>query len=201
MNDEIKGKLFVVYGPSGAGKTTLVKEALKRLSADYDISAVITYTSRRPRAGEINGKDYFFISYDEFLEKRREDFFIETNEYLNNQYGSPNSILDDLENGRNLIIITDRNGAKNLSQSLRGNVILIWVEAPIKDLKGRIKKRNGENDEQVEKRLVQAKKEIEDEHTHRMYDYCIENDNFDQSLAELILAIKDELRENAYFED
>lgn len=196
MNDEIKGKLFVVYGPSGAGKTTLVREVIKRLSADFDLSQVITYTCRSPRPGEKNGKDYFFISHDEFEEKRIDGFFIDTNEYLNKHYGAPITMLEDLENGKNLIIITDQNGAKNLSQVIP-QAILIWVEAPLKELHNRLQKRN-ENEEQIAKRLEQAKKEISEEHDHRMYNYCIINGDFEQSVSDLILITKDELTSQIY---
>lgn len=195
--DETKGKLFIVYGPSGVGKSTIVREAIKRLSADYDISQVITYTCRQPRPGEVNGKDYFFISHDEFEEKRRDDFFLETNEYANKHYGSPASIIDELENGKNLILVTERLGAKNISHIIRDS-ILIWIEAPLKELKNRLQKRNSESSE-IEKRLVIAEKEIQEEHKQRMYNYCIENEDFEQALAEFILAIKDEIINESYY--
>ena len=92
------------------------KVLLKSLEKQHQLARIITYTSRAPRVNEINGKDYFFISYDDFLCKIKEGFFLETNEYNGALYGSPKSIKTDLEHGKSLIIITDHNGAKSIKQ-------------------------------------------------------------------------------------
>ena len=102
-----KGKLFVVSGPSGVGKTTIVRQAIERLSKDYDIERIVTYTSRPPREGEEPGQDYIFISSDEFKQKQQDRFFLETNEYENHSYGSPMPSTQDMELGKSFIMILD----------------------------------------------------------------------------------------------
>ena len=104
-NNQNQGKVFVISAPSGTGKTTLVKETINRLNNQYDISKVITYTTRNLRTGEINGKDYHFISHDDFLQKEKDGFFLEITKYDNQKYGSPASILTDIQLGKSFIIM------------------------------------------------------------------------------------------------
>lgn len=186
------GKLFIVYGPSGSGKTTLVTEAILKISKAFPVSHVITYTCRAPRPFEVHGKDYYFITQEEFTAKQAAGYFIDTNDYCNKPYGCPRSLLGDLKSGKNLIVILDRSGAKNISQIIK-NTILIWVAAPLKELEKRLNQRNSENQEQVARRLAQAKKEIDEEEIYRMHHHCIINDDFTLSLQQMISLITNEL--------
>jgi len=187
-----KGKLFIVSGPSGSGKTTVVNEMLNRI--DVDLTKITTYTSRGPRKGEIDGKDYHFISQDEFIKKREGGFFLEATDYTGKGYASPASFLDDLELGHSKIIITDLEGVKEIVKKVSDS-LAIWIEAPnIKALKCRMESRQGETHPQIEQRLKKAQEEMKEaKGLGRIFKYCLVNNEFERSVAELMLAIKNEL--------
>ena len=192
-NNQAKGKLFIVAAPSGAGKTTLVNEAIKRLSTEFDISKVITSTTRTPRPGEINGKDYYFMSIQKFEEKLKDGFFLETTKYNGQLYGSPSSILDDLELGKSFIVVTDLLGVKEFKK-VTPHANFFWVTAPsLEILKERLLKRKTTENDHVEKRLKLAEEEMKEAEKPRLFDFNIVNDVFDQTVAEICLLIKNEL--------
>lgn len=188
-----KGKVFVVSAPSGAGKTTVVTEVIKRLSKEIPIERVITYTTRTQRNNEVNGKDYHFLSHDEFENKRENGFFLETTEYNGKLYGSPSSIIPDLELGKSFIFITDIEGVKSISK-LFEKPTLIWINAPsIQELKERIISRGTESVQQREERLKLAEEEIKEAHKSRLFDFNVTNDDIESAIEELVLIIKKSL--------
>jgi guanylate kinase len=185
-----KGKVFVVSAPSGAGKTTVVTEVIKRVSKEIPIERVITYTTRTQRNNEVNGKDYHFLSHDEFENKRENGFFLETTEYNGKLYGSPSSIIPDLELGKSFIFITDIEGVKSISK-LFEKPTLIWINAPsIQELKERIISRGTESVHQREERLKLAEEEIKEAHKSRLFDFNVTNDNIESAIEEIVLIIK-----------
>ena len=193
MAQKEKGKLFVVSSPSGAGKTSVVNEALVRLQKKYDIDRVITYTSRPSRQDEVNGKDYFFLSREEFEQKIKSKFFLEFTEYTEHFYGSPKSILSDLELGKSRIMVIDIEGAKRIS-SIFHDAVLIWLTPPdMKTLKDRLIKRGTESESQMESRLIEAEKEMKEAPDGRLFRYTLVNDIFEKSVVEFIKVIEDEL--------
>lgn len=188
-----RGKLFVVSASSGAGKTTLVTHAIERLRDEVSLKRVTTYTTRAPRSGEVDGKDYVFINKEEFAQKKKDSFFLETSEFDGHDYGSPLSVLEELQNGTNLVAITDRNGAHAISNEV-DDAILIWIVAPdVETLKHRMKKRNENSPGQIERRLKIAISEMEEENKQRQFKYHLVNDEFERAVAELMLIIKEEL--------
>ena len=190
------GILFVIAAPSGAGKTSLIKEVTKRLEKKHEISKVPTCTTRPPRTGEVDKKDYYFLSPDEFIEKQKNGEFLETTEYNGKLYGSPLSFLDDLKLGKSFIIITDLQGVKNLSKLIKDRVS-IWIETKnIEELRRRILKRGSISEQQIEQRLKLAEEEMVEAEKSRLLDYHVVNDVFEQTVEELILLIKDKLLKN-----
>lgn len=186
------GKLFVISASSGAGKTTLINQAIARLAPSTPITRAVTYTTRAPRANEVNGKDYFFISTEEFNKKTKEGFFLETSSYDGHQYGSP-QLQSELLQGSSLILITDRAGAKEVRKKIE-NAVLIWISAPdLKILRERMISRASETHSQIERRLKIAIQEMEEENKQHFFEYHIVNDEFERALEELILVIRDEL--------
>lgn len=184
------GKIFVVSGPSAAGKTTVVEEALKRLSKDMEISRVVTYTSRPPRENEIDGKDYVFISGQEFDQKEKEGFFLETAEYAGHRYGSPIVPQEDLELGKSFLYVVELEGAKSIKKLFR-DAFFIWIEPPdMIILKARLKKRGTESQPDFEKRVARAEKEIKEAHKIRLFDYVLVNDLFERAVEEFVLLVK-----------
>lgn len=187
------GKLFVVSAPSGAGKTTLVQAILDTLGKQCHLKRAITYTTRPPREGEIDGKHYHFISIDEFKEKIEQDAFLEWSTWYDHYYGSPASMLRGLQEGHSYIAILDRPGAKDVKQSFPATV-LIWIVPPsLEVLKDRLLKR-GDDLHVVENRLKKAAIEIEQEQNEQFYDYHIINDDFNLAVGQLQRAVMKELK-------
>ncbi len=185
-----QGKIFVISAASGAGKTTVSNELLKHHQHSFDISKVVTYTSRPQRQGEIDGKDYYFLSLDEFKKLKNEGFFLETTEYAGNFYGSPASIINNLTVGKSFLIVTDRPGALRFKQLIPGTV-LIWIFVQdTETLKRRLILRNSENPEQLKKRLNLAAQETEAEKQSPMFDYHVKNDTVDQTVDQIHEIIK-----------
>lgn len=187
---EKTGRFFVISGPSGAGKTTIVNEALSRLAKDIEISRVVTYTSRPPREGEVNGRDYVFISGDEFKQKISDKFFLETVEYAGHAYGSPLPPKEEMELGKSFILIVELEGAKRAVKEIDQG-LSVWIETPgLGVLRERLEKRGTESTEQIEKRIARAEEETKEAHKIRIFDYNLVNDDFEQAVREFIMLIK-----------
>lgn len=178
------GKLFVISAPSGAGKTTLVKKVLEDLGNNYQLSRTITYTTRPPREGEIDGKHYHFISVDDFKEKIDQNFFIEWSTWYDYYYGSPVYTLKSIQEGKSFIMILDRLGAKDVLQTYP-HAILIWIAPPsLEELEKRLLAR-GDSPGVIQNRLRKAAVEIQQENDEQFYHHHIINDNFKTALSEL----------------
>jgi guanylate kinase len=192
-----KGTLFIISAPSGAGKTTLVNAVLDSLKPLYPIDRVVTYTSRSPRSGETNGVDYHFIPEGTFATLVEEDFFLEWSTAYGTYYGTPKAIKDDLDNGRNLILIPDRIGTSKIMSKFDlyiYKVITIWVEAPsLEILEERLKSRGQNTPEQLAQRLSLATQEMRDEVKSPLYTYKIINNIFNISLEKLRNLIENEI--------
>jgi len=187
---EKSGKIFVVSGPSGVGKTSLVENAISRLSKEIDISRMITYTTRQSRNGEENGKDYNFVSGQDFEKKVSDNFFLETNKYSGNLYGSPLIDQAELELGKSFIYILDIEGAKRAIKHYRGSTS-VWIDPKdLKVLHNRLTKRGSETAKQIEQRIDQAEQEMKEAHKIRLFDYYLVNDDFEQAVNEFMMVVK-----------
>ncbi|MAI84222.1 MAG: guanylate kinase [Rickettsiales bacterium] len=183
-----KGILFVLSSPSGAGKTTLCK---KILSLDKNLRMSISYTTRPKRRSEKNGKDYYFISNDEFLKKKNKHEFIETATVFENNYGTPKKFIQEsISKGLDIIFDIDWQGAQKLVNFSSANLVSIFILPPSTDeLKKRLKKRAEDTKETVEKRMSKAKSEI----SHWVeYDYVLVNDDLEKCVEQILNIIKAE---------
>ena len=181
MNDK-KGAILIISGPSGCGKSTLLKEVYKNIS-DYYFS--ISTTTRKPRVGEINGVDYFFVSKEEFEEDIKNGNFLEYAKVHDNYYGtSLKPIINALNEGKLVIFDIDVQGHHLVRKKMNDSVTSVFITTPsLKVLEERLNNRNSDSLEVIEKRVKNAKKEIEffDE-----YDYFIVNDNLASASNELV---------------
>jgi guanylate kinase len=184
--------LIVISGPSGSGKGTIIKEVIKKIP---ELIYSVSYTTRPKREGEIEGKDYFFISKDEFEKLIDEDFFIEWAKVYDYYYGtSKEFVLNNLNDNRDVILEIEIQGAKKIREIYdKKNVIFIFIAPPdFKELERRIMNRKrGETEEEIKKRMDFAKKEIEES---KNYDYIIINDNINKAVKKIVNIINKERR-------
>ncbi len=175
-----RGHLYVIAAPSGAGKTSLLQALLKRRPA---VSFSVSCTTRKPRAGELDGRDYHFIDRSGFEKLIGTDEFIEHANVFGNLYGTRRSVVEAaLDEGRDLILEIDWQGAKQVRERLPEAVQVFILPPSRADLEARLRKRGSDSDEVIARRLGESVLEM----SHwRDFDYVIVNRDFDRALAEL----------------
>ena len=173
MSEKNEGIIVILSSPSGAGKTTLVKEISKK--KNFKIS--ISHTTRKPRSNEINGKDYFFISEKEFKDLINKDKFLEYAKVFNHYYGSSkDAVLEKLRNGENVIFDIDWQGTQQIkSQKLDYKILTIFILPPSRD---ELYKRLLNRDKNHEKIAIERMKQFNEDVLHwKDYDLVVINDN------------------------
>ena len=175
------GRLFVVSGPSGVGKTTLLKMLLDKFNHRFCFS--VSYTSRNKREGEVDGIDYFFITKEEFEEKIKSNFFIEHAIVHGHYYGTSRGFIDKVINsGTNCLLDIDVQGSVQL-MSKKINAEYIFIAPPsFEDLKKRLTSRSTETKEEIDLRLENAKNELA---LKDKYSNVIINDDLNRAYKEL----------------
>ncbi|WP_417885382.1 guanylate kinase [Zunongwangia sp.] len=176
-----QGKLIVFSAPSGSGKTTIVRHLLKQedLKLDFSISA----TSRAPRENEVNGKDYYFLSLEDFKKKIKNDEFLEWEEvYRDNFYGTLKAEVERIwAEGKHVIFDIDVVGGLDIKKIYPEKTLAVFVKPPsIEELKIRLKKRKTESMDKINMRVAKASIELA---TAPQFDYIIENNDLEIALA------------------
>jgi guanylate kinase len=176
----MSGNLFIISAPSGAGKTSLVSALLK---SNTQIALSISYTTRAPRPGETNGKDYHFISREMFLEMAKDGDFLESAEVYGNLYGTSQPWIEkELASGRDILLEIDWQGAAQV-RTLMPQAISIFILPPsLAALETRLKGRGQDSEEVIARRLHAAQEDIS--HVAE-FDYVIINDKLDEALRQL----------------
>ena len=185
---DTKGKLFVFSAPSGSGKTTIVRKLL----SEYDeLVFSISATTRKKRGIEVEGKDYFFISEEEFKQKIENDEFIEWEKFYDYYYGTLKSFVDkQLENDKSVLLEVDVKGAVRIKKKY-SNSVLIFIAPPSKEiLKQRLINRKTETAEDLQKRIERAEMELE---YQDKFDYVVINENLESAIKEVREIVKKEI--------
>ncbi|MCX8081595.1 MAG: guanylate kinase [Bacteroidia bacterium] len=175
-------KLVIFSAPSGAGKTTLVKHVLNTFPDQLEFS--VSATSRPKRGEEIHGKDYYFISTEEFQKKIDNDEFLEWEEvYKGVFYGTLKSEVNKIwQKGKTVVFDIDVEGGLNLKEKFGRNALAIFVMPPsIKILEERLKKRNTDSPQSIERRIAKAENELK---TAQLFDVCIINEDLEKAKKE-----------------
>jgi guanylate kinase len=183
------GKLIVFSAPSGSGKTTIVRHLLSKpeLNLDFSISAA----SRPPREDEVDGKDYYFLSLEDFKKKIKNDEFLEWEEvYRDNFYGTLKTEIDRIwASGKNVIFDIDVVGGLDIKQIYPEQTLAVFVKPPsIEELKIRLKKRKTESEDKINMRVAKASIELA---TAPQFDFIIENNNLQKALDEAYNLVSD----------
>ena len=183
-----RGLLLVMSSPSGAGKTTLSRMLL---ASDTNVTMSISVTTRPPRPGEFEAKDYYFISKERFAQMRDRKELLEWAEVFGNYYGTPRKPVDEaLAKGRDVLFDIDWQGTQQLAQAMEDDLVRIFVLPPSADeLQNRLISRAQDSSSVVAKRMAEASREI----SHwPEYDYVIVNDELEDSLAQVMAVLRAE---------
>jgi guanylate kinase len=181
-----RGLIFVISGPSGSGKTTLRDKLLKdREIKKYGLAKSVSFTTRPKRSREFNGKEYFFITEDEFKQRIKAKKNLEWTKYSGYYYATPKDFLEQqVKQGKHIMLCLDLKGALSIKRLYPDNTVMIFIIPPsLEALRERIEKRcNRIKKEEVSQRLKIARRELL---AYEKYDYCLVNKNLQQALKGL----------------
>lgn len=179
-NSRKSGKLLVVSGPSGVGKSTITN----RLRNDQRFWISVSVTTRSIRTGEVDGIDYIFVDDNEFNQMIKDNQFLEWADFAGSKYGTPKKAVDEaLQNGKNVILEIELNGARQVRKNSK-DAILIFIEPPSwEELTNRLINRGTESEQSTQARLDRAKEELL---AAAEFDYVVINHQVEQSVAELV---------------
>ena len=173
------GKLIVVSGPAGVGKGTIVKTVVKKRE---DVVESVSCTTRAPRVGEVHGREYYFLSKEEFERRIQENDFLEYDEHFGNYYGTPESFVRETLKEKTVILEIDVIGALNAKRAFPDSVLVMIAPPSVEELKRRLIGRGTETEEQILGRLSRLEYELAQ---RDKYDYVIVNDVVENAVAEL----------------
>ena len=182
-----KGKLLVISGPSGAGKSTVV---FKAIEGRNDVCFSTSVTTRPPRPGEVDGREYFFIDFKRFHEMVENDELLEHAEYVTNCYGTPRAYVEQrLNEGMNVVLDIEVLGARQVRKKMPGAVLIFIAPPSLIELERRLRGRGTDTEEAVQGRLARARQEYQEAD---FYDYLIINDDVEKAAKQLNAIIEAE---------
>lgn len=174
------GKLFIITGPSGVGKGTILKKFFEN---NHNIIYSISETTRKPRPGETHGVNYFFVEKEDFENSIKNDEFLEWAKYSDNYYGTKkNFVLKALSQGADVLLEIETQGAKKIMEKFPDCITIFFTPPNLDELEKRLRGRKTEDEEAIQKRLHQVKQELT---LAPLYKYAIENDKVETALEKL----------------
>lgn len=181
-----KGLLIIISGPAGSGKGTIVSRVREMQPFDFSVSA----TTRKPRPNEVDGVHYYFIDKTEFEHKIENGEMLEYAQYIGNYYGTPKKPVEAaLNEGRNIILDIEVKGALQVKEKMPEAVMIYILPPDYETLLSRIRGRGTETEEVIQKRMNEARTEIE---TFPKYDYIVINDTVEQAAADVLSILRTE---------
>lgn len=175
-----KGKLFVISGASGVGKSTVLAQVMANRE---DLRFSVSATTRAPRPGEVEGQSYYFIDKSRFEEMIREDAFVEYDDHMGNFYGTPKKQLEEKLQTGSVILDIEPNGAFRVKKQ-RPDAVLIFIAPPSgEELERRLRSRGDTSEEQIAMRLARAQWELEQS---KVYDHIVVNDRVETCVAQIL---------------
>lgn len=184
-----KGMLIIISGPSGSGKGTVVKKLCpppnfdESCENDLGFAVSISVTTRKKRSGEVDGKDYFFCTEEEFYEKLKNNQLLESATFCGNYYGTPRSYVEEqIEKGKTVVLEIEVNGALQVKEKFQTSVLIFLLPPSIDELKNRLINRNTEDMETIEDRLRRAREEIK---LIDQYDYVVINESVNDAVDDI----------------
>lgn len=174
-------KLFVISGCSGVGKGTIINEFMAKNGNDFVLS--VSCTTRKPRQGEVDGVNYFFLTTEEFEKNIEENKFLEHANFAGNYYGTKKKYLKEkFEQGYNIILEIETQGALQVKEKMPEAVLIFIAPPSIEELEKRLRGRHTEDETTIQKRLAQVKIELE---RSKKYDYTVINDSVQSAVEEI----------------
>ena len=185
MSAPVRGSLFIVAAPSGAGKTTLVRHLLEQ---DPEVHLSVSYTTRAPRPGEQNGREYHFVAVADFLAMRERGDFLEWAEVHGNYYGSSRVWLEEqIAAGRDMLLEIDWQGARQVRRQFPAAIGVFIMPPALAELERRLRGRGSDSDEVIARRLAAA----QDEMRHVVdFEYVIINNELQTALGDLLCTVR-----------
>lgn len=182
----MRNVLIVLSGPSGVGKGTIAGKLVER---NENISLSISCTTRLPRTGEVDGREYFFIDKEKFKEKISENGFLEYSEHFENFYGTPKDFVLDKLQSKDVLLEIDVNGGLEVKKSFPSAVLIMIAPPSVEEIRNRLVKRSTESMEKIELRM----KRIDYELAKRdLYDYTVINDDLEDAVKDVEAIINKE---------
>ena len=178
-----RGKLVVISGPSGAGKSTVIARLMqRRQNLCFSVSA----TTRDPRPGELDGKDYFFVTREAFDRMVSADALLEHAEYVGNCYGTPRDyVVQRMESGMHVLLDIEVQGAKQVHEKMPDAIMIFLVPPSLRELESRLRGRGTDSDEKIRERLERALAEYTEAQNAGFYQYIIVNDDPEVAAMEM----------------
>ena len=188
MKLDNRGLLIVISGPSGVGKGTVRKALFQKKG--HDLVYSVSMTTRAPREGEVEGKDYYFVSKEEFEERIKEGKFLEYTKFVGNYYGTPlDKVEEQLDEGKEVVLEIEVEGAKQVRKKMRDAIFIFIAPPTMADLKARLKSRGTESDEIIKERYEKACREIG---LAYLYNYIVVNDTVENAADKIMAIIRSE---------
>lgn len=188
MKLDNRGLLIVISGPSGVGKGTVRKALFARTG--HDLVYSVSMTTRKPREGEVEGKDYYFVSKEVFEERIKEGKFLEYTKFVGNYYGTPlDKVEEQLDLGKEVVLEIEVEGAKQVRKKMKDAIFIFIAPPTMADLKARLTSRGTESEEIIKERYQKACREIG---LAYLYNYIVVNDTVENAADKIIAIIRSE---------